>query len=127
MTMRLALRARRLIGVSSEGHTVVRMATANSHRDRVPQLLCNRPNQDVDVIIVTDGERILGIGDQGAGGPRHPDRQALAMLGDRGIHPARTLPIVLDAAGSASDQSRGVRAAPTAWRIAGGIAAVLHP
>ena len=37
-------------------------------RDRLEQILDSRPHQDVDIIVVTDGERILGIGDQGAGG-----------------------------------------------------------
>ena len=37
-------------------------------RDSIPSLLQNRPHHDVDVIVVTDGERILGIGDQGVGG-----------------------------------------------------------
>jgi len=37
-------------------------------RDQIPAILRNRPNKDVDVIVVTDGERILGIGDQGVGG-----------------------------------------------------------
>jgi malate dehydrogenase (oxaloacetate-decarboxylating) len=37
-------------------------------RDSIPALLWNRPNPEVDVIVVADGERILGIGGQGAGG-----------------------------------------------------------
>src|ERR1700745_2812016 len=37
-------------------------------RDSIPALIRGRPNKDVDVIVVTDGERILGICDQGAGG-----------------------------------------------------------
>ncbi|HTG51941.1 MAG TPA: NAD-dependent malic enzyme, partial [Candidatus Tectomicrobia bacterium] len=37
-------------------------------RDSIVELLRNRPNPNVDVIVVTDGERILGIGDQGVGG-----------------------------------------------------------
>src|SRR6266576_6725459 len=37
-------------------------------RDSIPALLRARPNHDVDVLVVTDGERILGIGDQGVGG-----------------------------------------------------------
>ena len=37
-------------------------------RESIPAILKNRPNPEIDVIVVTDGERILGIGDQGVGG-----------------------------------------------------------
>src|SRR4029077_4936202 len=65
-------------------------------RDSIPALLRSRPNKEVDVIVVTDGERILGIGDQGAGGLGIPigKLSLYSLIG--GIHPARTLPIVLD-------------------------------
>ena len=65
-------------------------------RDSIPQLLRNRPNPEVDVIVVTDGERILGIGDQGAGGLGIPigKLSLYSLIG--GIPPERTLPILLD-------------------------------
>src|SRR2546427_875285 len=65
-------------------------------RDSIPAILRNRPNREVDVIVVTDGERILGIGDQGAGGLGIPigKLSLYSLIG--GIHPNRTLPIVLD-------------------------------
>jgi malate dehydrogenase (oxaloacetate-decarboxylating) len=65
-------------------------------RDSIPVLLRNRPNPEVDVIVVTDGERILGIGDQGAGGLGIPigKLSLYSLIG--GIRPERTLPIVLD-------------------------------
>ncbi len=65
-------------------------------RDSISQLLRNRPNKDVDVIVVTDGERILGIGDQGVGGLGIPigKLSLYALIG--GIRPERTLPIILD-------------------------------
>ena len=65
-------------------------------RDSIPALLRNRPNREVDVIVVTDGERILGIGDQGAGGLGIPigKLSLYSLIG--GIRPERTLPIILD-------------------------------
>ena len=65
-------------------------------RDSIPELLRNRPYPEVQVICVTDGERILGIGDQGVGGLGIPigKLSLYSLIG--GIHPTRTLPIVLD-------------------------------
>jgi malate dehydrogenase (oxaloacetate-decarboxylating) len=65
-------------------------------RDSIIEVLRNRPNPEVDVIVVTDGERILGLGDQGVGGLGIPigKLSLYSLIG--GIHPSRTLPIVLD-------------------------------
>jgi len=65
-------------------------------RDSIPQLLRNRSNKEVDVIVVTDGERILGIGDQGVGGLGIPIGKLSLYTLIGGIRPERTLPIVLD-------------------------------
>jgi malate dehydrogenase (oxaloacetate-decarboxylating) len=65
-------------------------------RDAIPELLRNRPNPDVDVIVVTDGQRILGIGDQGVGGLGIPIGKLSLYTLIGGIPPSRTLPIVLD-------------------------------
>src|SRR6201998_1296915 len=64
--------------------------------DSISQLLRNRPNKHVDVIVVTDGERILGIGDQGAGGLGIPIGKLSLYTLIGGIRPERTLPILLD-------------------------------
>ena len=65
-------------------------------RDSIRAQLRNRPNPEIDVLVVTDGERILGIGDQGAGGLGIPIGKLSLYTLIGGIRPERTLPVVLD-------------------------------
>ncbi|TRW48164.1 NAD-dependent malic enzyme [Aliidiomarina halalkaliphila] len=67
-----------------------------AERDQMDDILRNATKRNVKVIVVTDGERILGLGDQGIGGMGIPIGKLSLYTACGGISPAYTLPVMLD-------------------------------
>lgn len=65
-------------------------------QDQIEHILDHRTNPNIDVVVVTDGEAILGIGDQGIGGIDIPIAKSMVYTLCGGMHHLSTLPIMLD-------------------------------
>jgi malate dehydrogenase (oxaloacetate-decarboxylating) len=76
------------------------------HQDLIARILSHPRYDRIDAIVVSDGERILGLGDQGAGGMGIPIGKLSLYTACAGLHPGTTLPVILDVGTDNSDHLR---------------------
>ena len=69
---------------------------ASSNRGHFKEIINNWPEDEIDIIVVTDGSRILGLGDLGSNGMGIPIGKLSLYVGCAGIYPCKTLPVMLD-------------------------------
>jgi malate dehydrogenase (oxaloacetate-decarboxylating) len=88
------------------------LSYANKHR--IPDIFADKGFDHVRAIVVTDGERILGLGDQGAGGMGISIGKLALYVGCGGVHPDETLPVLLDV--GTNNQERLIDPLYVGWR-----------
>ncbi|KAL6077186.1 NAD-dependent malic enzyme [Balamuthia mandrillaris] len=78
-------------------------------KGKMRQMLDNWPYRTVDIIVVTDGSRILGLGDLGANGMGIPIGKLSLYVAAAGFHPMRTLPVLIDSGTNNEDNLKDPR------------------
>ena len=63
---------------------------------KIIQILNNWPYEEVDAIVMTDGSRILGLGDLGVNGVGIPIGKLDLYVAAGGFHPKKVLPLIID-------------------------------
>ena len=85
-----------VVGFSRKYRQARGIYMSHPEQSYMESILDNRTNPEIDLVVITDGEAVLGIGDQGIGGMDIPIAKLMVYTLCAGINPSRTLPITLD-------------------------------